>query len=162
MTDKRRPPIANPIRAFAALCVAITSLYVMYIGHKLVEILASPTWCAQALGAERSSKGETIKGLEGCMDLMQGQLDALALDSHISQGVIALCLLTLIVIVIAGAKLDVHASKAGFGANMSRSDEQRAAKVEGAEQAAQAAKDEAQDIAAGAAPKFTAPPEGDL
>jgi hypothetical protein len=169
-----KPLVSNPIRAFAAVCVALTSLYVMYIGWRLIEILASPTWCAQALGAERYSKDETIKGLEACMDLMRVQLNALALDSHISQGVIALCLLTLIVIVIAGAKLDLHVNKSGLGANLSRSDELKA-KTEGALQAAGAALDEADDIASGtkpveapaapaaaAAPKFTAPPDGEL
>jgi hypothetical protein len=102
------PILKNPIRFFAVLCVAATSAYVMWMGYRLNDVLASPGWCATALGAGKAaSGGSPIKGLEACVGLLTIQLRSIATNSHILFGVIAMCLLVLIVIVIAGAKLDL-------------------------------------------------------
>jgi hypothetical protein len=44
--------VANPIRAFAVACVAVTSVFVMIMSNKLTDILSSPEWCGKALQAE--------------------------------------------------------------------------------------------------------------
>lgn len=99
--------IANPIRGFAVLCVAVTSGFVMVMSYRLLNVLAGPGWCATALGAGKASSvdGTPIKGLEACVGLLTIQLKSLANNSYIFGMVIALCLLTLIVIVIAGGRL---------------------------------------------------------
>lgn len=101
------PPVKNPIRMFAVLCVAVTSGFVMAMSYRLLNVLSGPGWCATALGAGKasSSDGTPIKGLEACVGLLTIQLKSLATNSYIFGGVIALCLLTLIVIVIAGGRL---------------------------------------------------------
>jgi hypothetical protein len=112
-------PLRNPIRAFAVLCVAITTVFVMVMSYRLIQILASPEWCGKALQAERISS-QNFGGLTACVDLLKIQLKALATNSFIFGGVIALCLLTLIVIVIAGGKISVDASMEGVKADISR------------------------------------------
>lgn len=163
--------ILNPIRAFAVLVVAVIAGYVMVVGWRLIDILASPDWCSRALGAEKESPGRTLEGLKACLKSMEAQIGAIAIDSHISQGVVAMCLLTLIVIVIAGGKLNFKADKTGVSGSIGKEDAQAIAAA-GAEQAANAAKEEAKDIAAGAPvpeapaepskPKFTPPPGEEL
>jgi hypothetical protein len=114
--------VRNPIRLFAVLCVAVTSGFVMVMSYRLLNVLSGPGWCATALGAGKASSkdGAPIKGLEACVGLLTIQLKSIATNSFIFGGVVALCLLTLIVIVIAGARLDLKAGKDGVEANMSR------------------------------------------
>jgi hypothetical protein len=69
--------------------------------------------------AERISS-QNFGGLTACVDLLKIQLKALATNSFIFGGVIALCLLTLIVIVIAGGRVSVDASMEGLKADISR------------------------------------------
>jgi hypothetical protein len=108
--------IANPIRAFAVVCVAVTSAFVMLMSFRLLNVLSGPGWCATALGAGKASSAEgTVKGLDACVGLLTIQLKSLATNSYIFGGVVALCLLTLIVIVIAGARLDLKANTPGGG-----------------------------------------------
>ena len=145
----RQPRIQNPIRGFAVLTVAVISLYIMWIGWTLIDILSSPDWCSKALQAERIS-AQNFGGLTACNNLLEIQLRSLATNSHILFGVVALCLLTLIVIVIAGGRLSLSASKTGVNANIGKDD---------VGQAAQAVADEAQEAADGfkaAGPKTTA------
>jgi hypothetical protein len=117
----KSPLLRNPIRLFAVVCVAATSVFVMLMSSRLVNILAGPEWCSKALQAEKISS-QNFGGLTACITLLQIQLKALALNSYIFGGVIALCLLTLIVIVIAGARLDFKASATGVEANIDRGD----------------------------------------
>lgn len=139
------PVIHNPIRGFAVLCVAVIAAYIMWMGWRLSNILSSPDWCSKALQAERITAGNTFVGLTACVDLLKIQLKAIATDSHIFAGVVALCLLTLIVIVIAGGRLAFSASKTGISGNMSSSEDQAAATA--AAQTATAAVTEASKIA---------------
>jgi hypothetical protein len=117
----KTPLLHNPIRLFAVICVAATSVFVMAMSNKLTNILSSPEWCGKALQAEKISS-QNFGGLTACVDLLKIQLNSVAHVSLIYAGVIALCLLTLIVIVIAGARLDLKANKDGIQANMDRSD----------------------------------------
>lgn len=112
------PVIHNPIRGFAVLCVAVIAAYIMWMGWRLSNILSSPDWCGKALQAERITAGNTFVGLTACVDLLKIQLKAIATDSHIFAGVVALCLLTLIVIVIAGGRLAFSASKSGVSGDI--------------------------------------------
>lgn len=146
MPKLRFPVIHNPIRAFAVLVVAVISAYIMFIGWTLINILKGPDWCARALGAEKASPGQTIKGLEACIDLMRIQLQALATDSHISQGIIGACLLTLTVIVIAGGKLQGSVSKEGGSINIGANE----AAVAGAQHVEEAAHEAAAEVGAAA------------
>lgn len=118
----KMPHIANPIRGFAVLTVAVIAAYIMWMGYRLNEVLAGPGWCRTALGAEKSSATDgTVKGLDACVSLLTIQLRSLAVNSHILFGVVAMCLLTLIVIVIAGGKFKGSAGPTGatvdIGAN---------------------------------------------
>ena len=96
---------AHPIRAFALLCVAVSSAFLAYLALKLIGTLSSPTWCGAALQAERITAKDSFVGLTACVDLLKIQLNALALNSQIVIGTFALCLGVLVVIVIAGARL---------------------------------------------------------
>lgn len=138
----------HPIRSFAVVCVAIIGGYIMWMGWQLVQIMSSPGWCAKALQAERITPGNSFAGLTACIDLLKIQLRATAVTSHIYAASLALCLLTLIVIVIAGGRLSVAASKTGLSANMSSAEDAAAA---AAAQTAGAAVAEAGKIATEAA-----------
>ena len=132
------PRVTNPIRLFAVLCVAITSGFVMWLASWVIGVLAGPGWCRTALGAEKVSGSDgTIKGLDACVGLLTIQLRALATNSFIMLGVMAMSLLVLVVVVIAGARLDLKASATGVEANMSGD----------APEAAQTVADKAQDAA---------------
>ena len=126
----------NPIRLFALVCVAGTSVFLMYLILKLVEIIAGPDWCSRALQAEKITQRDTFVGLTACVDILKLQVAALAQALTISVGTLALCLGVLVVIVIAGARL---AGKVfGQEIDVSRQDQVAAAEhvVEGAQQAA--------------------------
>jgi hypothetical protein len=144
------PIIHNPIRGFAVLCVAVIAAYIMWMGWRLSNILASPEWCGKALQADRITPDSKFDGLTACVGLLQIQLRAIATDSHIFAAVVALCLLTLIVIVIAGGRLQFSATKAGISGNMSSSEDEAAAAA--AAQTAGAAVKEAGKIATEGAP----------
>lgn len=126
----------NPIRLFALVCVAGTSVFLMYLILRLVEIIAGPDWCSRALQAEKITQRDTFVGLTACVDILKLQVAALAQALTISVGTLALCLGVLVVIVIAGARL---AGKVfGQEIDVSRQDQVAAAEhvVDGAQQAA--------------------------
>ncbi len=146
----------NLVKGFALLCVAITSVFIMVTVDRYTDLLASPDWCDRAIGA---TKDAAIKGavtvtrpeyaVGGCFSLLNAQLKALALNSHIALGVIAICLLVLIVIVVAGGHLSFKLP-GGAGADMGKN-----AAVAGAQAATDAAQETTNEIAATtkAAPK---------
>jgi len=138
----------TPVRIAALVCVAVTSIFLMYMNAKIVDILASPDWCGKALQAEKIST-QNFGGLTACVDLLTIQLKSLATTSQIQNGVIALSLLVLIVIVIAGGKLDFSFNKEGASASMSK----ETPASEAAKRTANAAVAEASDIVAEEDPK---------
>lgn len=143
-------PPRNSIRTFALVCVAATSAYIMYMGWWINTTLAAPQWCARALGAGNiAGKDKTVQGLDGCIDLLKIQLNSLAWNSHILFGVVALCLLVLIVIVIAGGRVSFKASKEGVEGDIGSN---AAPAVAAAARVAGAAVDEAGQVAQEAKP----------
>lgn len=138
----------NTIRTYALWCVAITSAFVMGMGWWINTTLASPTWCARALGAgDITGKDSTVKGLEGCVALLKIQLGALGINSHILFGVIALCLLVLMVIVIAGGRVSFKGGKDGVSADIVSADAPLPPAVVAAVEVAGAAVEKAEEIA---------------
>jgi hypothetical protein len=120
-----RPSGHGILLAFALLCVAVTSAFIMVMAWRINDILARPDWCARALGAGKSvAEGKApIAGLQGCINLLTIQLRSLATNSHIFAGVIAMCLLVLIVIVIAGGKLSFKGGSSGVEGSISGKDD---------------------------------------
>lgn len=150
-------PLHNPIRVAALVCVAVTSAFLMWMAYRVNETLSGPGWCRTALGAEKASPTDgTVKGLDACVGLLTIQLKSLATNSHILFGVIALCLLVLIVIVIAGGKLSFQASKEGVSANVGKDVQQAAALA--ADATVAAAEKKAEEIKVAPPTGFTPPP----
>lgn len=112
----------NTIRTFALICVAITSLFIMAMSYWLTTILAAPDWCGRAINAEKLSAARATSAVELCKDLLLEQVNALANNSHIYSGSIALCLVALMLIVVAGGRISFSASKTGVAGNISRDD----------------------------------------
>ena len=111
----------NTIRTFALICVAITSIFAMSMVGVYTYLLQSD-WCAQAMGAAQlANRPESAIG--GCFALLQDQVSALAINSYIFGGVIALCLAVLVVIVIAGGRLSFKAGRDGVEGNIGRGQE---------------------------------------
>lgn len=132
----------QPVRAFALLCVAVTTAYVMYMGVRHTDILSGPGWCNRALNADKITTAGDFDALQACIGLLTIQLRAIAVDSHVYAGVIAMCLLALMVIVVAGGHLSFAASKEGLSGNLGAGPEAEAA----AEKVADAAVDKAAEI----------------
>ncbi len=110
----------NTIRTFALVIVAITSGFVMGMVIWLTRLLSDPSWCDRAIGAAKGAdRPETAFG--GCFQLLTQQMSALAINSYIFGGVIALCLAALMIIVVAGGKLSFTGNKDGVSANISGS-----------------------------------------
>jgi hypothetical protein len=108
----------NTIRTFALVIVAITSGFVMGMVIWLTRLLSDPSWCDRAIGAAKGAdRPETAFG--GCFQLLTQQMSALAINSYIFGGVIALCLAALMIIVVAGGKLSFTGNKDGVSANIS-------------------------------------------
>ena len=95
----------NPIRVFALVCVAATSGFFAFLAVWLIKIVTSPTWCANAIQAERITPGNTFQGLTGCIDILKIQVTTAGKALLIVIGTFALCLGVLMVIVVAGARL---------------------------------------------------------
>lgn len=114
----------NTIRTFALICVGVTSIFTMAMVVWSTVMLAQADWCNRALGAVKESEGNPRPeyAISGCFNLLNEQLKSLSFNSHIYAGVIALCLLVLMVIVVAGGKLSFKGSATGVEANMGRED----------------------------------------
>jgi hypothetical protein len=96
---------ADGIRIFAIVCVAVICVFLMWMAYRVNEVLAGPGWCATAIGANNADHDSKIDVAQSCVGLLTIQLKSLATNSHILLGSLALCLVVLIVVVIAGAKL---------------------------------------------------------
>lgn len=107
----------QPVRAFALLCVAVTTVFVMVMRLKAFEMLASPDWCNRTLKAEQLAEGSRLDAALACVGIQKSQLSAIANGYYIDGGVVALCLLALMVIVVAGGHLSFTAP-GGIGANV--------------------------------------------
>lgn len=134
----------QPVRTFALICVAVTSAFVMYVRYWELSILSSPDWCNRAMKAEQLDSGSRLDAALACVGLQKVQIEAIASNSYIDGGTIALCLLALMVIVVAGGHLSV-ATKLG-SVNVGRD------KVEAAEHVVAGAKEAAAEVKAAVAP----------
>ena len=108
----------NTIRTFALVIVAITSGFVMGMAVWLTRLISDPSWCDRAIGAAKGST-RPESAFSGCFQLLTQQISALAINSYIFGGVIALCLAALMIIVVAGGKLSFTGNKDGVSANIS-------------------------------------------
>lgn len=116
------PPL-NTIRTFALVCVAVTSVFIMAMIVWLLGLISDPGWCDRAIGAAKGST-RPESAFVGCFQLLTQQMSALAINSYIFGGVIALCLAALMIIVVAGGKISFTASKSGASANISGNGEE--------------------------------------
>lgn len=130
----------NLVNTWALVCVAITTGALIYFAWDKTEHLAGADWCGRAVAASREAE-RPDSAISGCYGLMTKQIEALALDSHIAHGTVALALLVLVVIVLSGGRLSFRASKDGIDADISRD--------EAAERVANAADAEAERITRG-------------
>ena len=109
------------IHAFALACVAVTSVFIMWMIWWLTGLLSDRSWCFTALGAG-SGTGAGSDGFTACVGLLTIQIKALAESNLIMVGVIALCLLVLMVIVVAQGKLALDVSKDSAKVNLGKDD----------------------------------------
>jgi hypothetical protein len=112
----------QPVRFFALVCVAVTSAFVMYMRYAELQVLASPDWCNRILKADQIAPASRMDAALACVGLQRVQLEAYATNSFIDGGTIALCLLALMVIVVAGGHLNFTAP-GGIGASMGQGGE---------------------------------------
>lgn len=130
------------IRTFALVCVGVTSFYVMGMRIWSQWLLGHADWCGRALGAAKYANGRPEMALGHCFQLQALQVKALAQGSLIDGGVVALCLLVLMLIVVAGGRLSFKASHDGVEGDISSDQATRAAR-----RTAAAAEQEAEEIA---------------
>lgn len=94
------PKKANKLNSFALIVTGITSTFVIGMTIWLTVLLSDgERWCDIATN--------------GCLGLLQTLIDALALNSHIALGVIALCLGVLMVLVVAQGNLSFKGGPTG-------------------------------------------------
>lgn len=111
------PEPRNTLRTFALVCVAVTSVFVMCMGIWLITLLSDKGWCDRAIGAAKDAALRQ-NAFAGCFSLLTQQMSALAVNSYIYGGTIALCLAALMVIVVAGGKISFRGGKDGVEANI--------------------------------------------
>lgn len=131
----------NPISSFAVAMVAVTLGFLIYMANWQTTTLTSHDWCSRAMGAEKVAPGKTyeqsIQAMQGCIDVLKIQLEAIATDSHIDHLTFSFVLILLSGVVIAGVKMAFKVSKEGIEGDF-RKDREQAAQhvVEGAQEAA--------------------------
>lgn len=107
----------NTIRTFALICVGVTSLFIMGVIIWFGVVIQSD-WCSAAIGAQKDAGVRSIEAVQACFNLLNVQLGTLGTALFVGMGTIALCLLVLMVIVVAGGRLSFTASKDGASANI--------------------------------------------
>lgn len=151
----RRQLLQHPLRAFALLLIAVIVGYLMWTGYRADEVLASPGWCRTALGAQQASpEAGKVQGSDACLGLLTIQLKSVSTNSHIYAGSFALCLLALVVIMLAGGRIDFGSKIVDF--SIGKEEAARRAAVAAADKVASDAQTSADEVKQnGAAP----PPE---
>lgn len=134
------------IRFIAVVIVGILSIFVMSMSVWLVWRLQSD-WCSQVIGSAQYNDGRPDFAIAGCVSVMRDQISALANNSLVFGGVIALCLLALMVIVVASGKMS-FVGPGGIGGSVGSSDDDLpATPAQGAQVAADAAQGAADAVA---------------
>ena len=121
MTEPR-----NLIRAWALAAVGVTSAALISFGAWLIWLLGVSDWCGRAVGASKAADARPEYAVGGCFNLLDKQVSGLTVALFIALGTLALCLLVLNVIVLAGGKLAFKASKDGVETTIDREPEQAA------------------------------------
>lgn len=127
---------------WALVATAAIGLGLMGLAAAFVSLLSSKQWCAQSLGAGKyiadlTKEGDAVTLVGGCYGLLTLQIKSLATPFMITIGALALCLIVLVVVVMADARLQIQASKDGVSGNVSGAN---------AAEGAQAATDAAQAV----------------
>lgn len=117
----KAPSPGGLVLGFALLCVAVTSAVVIYMRVWETTLIADPAWCQRIVAAAKTSE-QIESAFGGCFSLMSQQLSAIAINSHVDTGVLALCLAVLTVIVLASGKLSFSAGKDGVSGNIGGAD----------------------------------------
>lgn len=133
----------NTIRSWALVAVAVSSIFTIGIAIWLISILSGQDWCSRALGAAKYAEGRPQPAIDACFSLMDQQIKTLGWALLIVIGVQALSLLTLVVIVIAGGRLNLRGSKDGIDLDIGREPDP---KIEAAKRVEAAARDERKTI----------------
>lgn len=142
---------SRPLRTFALVCVAVTSAFVIAMIVWYTNILSGKDWCATAIGASQDVLGiRPAAAMQSCFSLLDRQVAALALALLMLVGVIALCLLALMVIVVAGGHIAFKADKTGVSGNLGGG--AAPPEVQAAQEVAGAAVDKADEITEEAKP----------
>ncbi len=135
----------NTIRSFALVCVAITSVFVMWMSYFTVTTISSTDWCGKVVGSAKYTDGRPDFAISGCVQVMKDQIAALSSNSLIFGGVIALCLLALIVIVVAGGKLS-FTGPGGFGGSVGKGGDDLTNPEQAAQHVVEGAQGAAEDV----------------
>lgn len=146
----------NTIRSFALVCVAVTSLCIMGMRFWGTMILIDADWCDRAIGASEDAGlngARSIEAIRACFELLNKQVDYLGWNSHIDTGTLGLCLLALMVIVVAGGRLNFSASTSGASGSIGPAGEPLDDRAQGAAETAGAAVDKANEVMAEEAAK---------
>lgn len=128
------------IRSWALLAVAVSSSFTIGIAIWLISILSAQDWCSRALGAAKYATGRPANAIDACFNLMNEQVGTLGTALLIVIGVQALSLAVLVIIVLAGGRVNFRASKEGVEADISRD------VADAAKDVARAADDRADEI----------------
>ncbi|CDO34032.1 hypothetical protein [Novosphingobium sp. KN65.2] len=114
--DKKR----SAIRTWALIAVVVSSVFLMVFAWRLVDRLASPDWCNQALGATKYVNGRPDYAVKACVELMLVQLKGLSTPLLVTIGTFAVCLFVLVVIVLAGGRVQFSANRDGASTTIGR------------------------------------------
>lgn len=109
-------------RKWSVVLVGATSVFLMGLLLWQTMILSQGQWCNRALAAEKLTPdydhltGGDIKidAMTACISLLTKQVNFIGWAHLIAVGVIALSLGVLVVIVLAGARIELEASKSGL------------------------------------------------
>lgn len=94
----------NPISFLAVLFVGAAAWRLEVLTDRLLDVLESPKWCANAIQAEKISPGSTFKGLDSCLELLKMQVAPIGVSLQMAVGTLAISLFVLVVVVLANAR----------------------------------------------------------
>lgn len=138
--------LAAQTRVYALILLAVLIVAALYFTYWYTTILVGD-WCRHAVGMADKADARPIEAMGLCIELMTGQLEAVALNSHIMTGTLALVVAALAIIVVAKGR--VHGEFQGVKLSLGSSDDPVA---EAAHATADAAKEKADEITEAVAP----------
>ena len=148
----------NTIRSFSLICVAITSAWMIGLTWWLIDLLSGNDWCAIAIGVSEAADARPLEAIKSCFSLLDAQVEALARSLLLALGTLALCLLVLMVIVVAGGRLNFSGSVRGVSGSIGPAGEPLPERAVGAIETAGAAAERAGQILEEEAPAAAARP----